>query len=80
MTFTSSGEKGFHLFKEFSYNGNTISAHSAITKVKVGDKIQNVKYRCDLIDTLFKAKKGDRVVLTYIEFDDPTAKTLSFSV
>lgn len=80
LKFTSSGEKGFHLFKEFSYNGNTISAHSAITKVKVGDKIQNVKYRCDLIDTLFKAKKGDRVVLTYIELDDPTVKTLSFSV
>ncbi len=78
--FFASGEKGFHLFKEFDYNGNKISQHSAITKVRVGRNETQIVWRSDLIDAVFKAKKGDTVVLTYIEMNSTTPKTLSFTV
>lgn len=78
--FINSAEKGFHLFKEFDYKGKTIPQHSAITKVRVGKNTKTIEQRSDLFDTLFKAKKGDTVVLTYIELGDMTPKTLSLTV
>lgn len=78
--FFGSAEGGFHLFKEFDYKGNKIAQHSAITRVKVGRNETKIEWRSDLIDAVFKAKKGDRVVLTYLEMDSATPKTISFTV
>lgn len=73
---------GFYLFKEFNYKENTIAQKSIITKVKVGGKEVKIDFRVDLIDTLFKAKAGDKVVLTYDEKGEETSttKTISFTV
>lgn len=80
IAFSCSGDKGFHLYKPFEYDGKIIPAHSAITRVKIGKINQKIEWRCDLIDTLFKAKKGDTVVLTYVELESQVPKTLSFTV
>ena len=79
--FSLSGGPGFYLFKEFDFEGNVIPANSVIQGVKIGNESKvDVDWRVDLIDALYSAESGDRVLLTYTEEGASSVKTLSFTV
>jgi hypothetical protein len=78
--FSNSGEAGFYLIKDFEYGTATISEGSIIKSVTIDKTQTKVTYRCQLIDALYGASSGSKIVITYLDKEDYATKTVSFVV
>lgn len=70
INYSTSAVLGVYLFEDFSYNeSKLLNANSVIVSVKLNNKTYQIETKTDLLNVLYKMKKGDNVTAFYTFVD-----------